>query len=115
MERKIGEICRKSAREILEDKKNRIRVTETNLHKYLGKEKYQYQMANETDEVGIVRGLAWTSVGGVTLQIEVNVMPGKGQDTLTGKLGDVMKESALHRYQLYPFYRRELWSGRGLL
>ena len=69
-------------------------MTETNLHKYLGKEKYQYQMANETDEVGIVRGLAWTSVGGVTLQIEVNVMPGKGQITLTGKLGDVMKESA---------------------
>lgn len=94
LERKVGEICRKSAREILEDKKNRIRVTETNLHKYLGKEKYQYQMANETDEVGIVRGLAWTSVGGVTLQIEVNVMPGKGQITLTGKLGDVMKESA---------------------
>ena len=92
LERKVGEICRKSAREILEDKKNRIRVTETNLHKYLGKEKYQYQMANETDEVGIVRGLAWTSVGGVTLQIEVNVMPGKGQITLTGKLGDVMKE-----------------------
>lgn len=94
LERKIGEICRKSAREILEDKKNRIRVTEINLHKYLGKEKYQYQMANETDEVGIVRGLAWTSVGGVTLQIEVNVMPGKGQIILTGKLGDVMKESA---------------------
>ena len=94
LERKVGEICRKSAREILEDKKNRIRVTETNLHKYLGKEKYQYQMANETDEVGIVRGLAWTSVGGVTLQIEVNVMPGKGQIILTGKLGDVMKESA---------------------
>lgn len=94
LERKIGEICRKSAREILEDKRNRIRVTEINLHKYLGKEKYQYQMANETDEVGIVRGLAWTSVGGVTLQIEVNVMPGKGQIILTGKLGDVMKESA---------------------
>ena len=94
LERKIGEICRKSAREILEDIKNRIRVTEINLHKYLGKEKYQYQMANETDEVGIVRGLAWTSVGGVTLQIEVNVMPGKGQIILTGKLGDVMKESA---------------------
>lgn len=69
-------------------------MTEINLHKYLGKEKYQYQMANETDEVGIVRGLAWTSVGGVTLQIEVNVMPGKGQIILTGKLGDVMKESA---------------------
>ena len=94
LERKVGEICRKSAREILEDKKNRIRVTETNLHKYLGKEKYQYQMANETDEVGIVRGLAWTSVGGDTLQIEVNMMPGEGEILLTGQLGDVMKESA---------------------
>ena len=110
LERKVGEICRKSAREILEDKKNRIRVTETNLHKYLGKEKYQYQMANETDEVGIVRGLAWTSVGGVTLQIEVNVMPGKGQITLTGKLGDVMKESARTGIS----YIRSIGEGYGL-
>ena len=110
LERKVGEICRKSAREILEDKKNRIRVTETNLHKYLGKEKYQYQMANETDEVGIVRGLAWTSVGGVTLQIEVNVMPGKGQIILTGKLGDVMKESARTGIS----YIRSIGEGYGL-
>lgn len=94
LERKIGDICRKAAKEILEDGKKRIRVTESNLHKYLGKERYLYQMANQTDEVGIVRGLAWTSVGGDTLQIEVNVMPGKGEVILTGQLGDVMKESA---------------------
>ena len=94
LEREIGNICRKAAREILEEKRTKVRVTETNLHKYLGKEKYIYQMANLTDEVGIVRGLAWTSVGGDTLQIEVNVMPGKGELILTGQLGDVMKESA---------------------
>lgn len=94
LERKIGDICRKAAREILEDGRKKIRVTETNLHKYLGRELYTYQMANLTDEVGIVRGLAWTSVGGDTLQIEVNVMPGKGEIMLTGQLGDVMKESA---------------------
>lgn len=94
LERQIGDICRKAAREILEEKKEKIRITETNLSKYLGKEKYVYQMANETDEVGIVRGLAWTSVGGDTLQIEVNVMPGKGELMLTGQMGDVMKESA---------------------
>lgn len=94
LERKIGDICRKAAREILEDHKGKIRVTENNLHKYLGKELYTYQMANLTDEIGIVRGLAWTSVGGDTLQIEVNVMPGKGEILLTGQLGDVMKESA---------------------
>lgn len=94
LERKIGDICRKSAREILEQKKEKVRVTESNLHKYLGKEVFIYQMANHTDEVGIVRGLAWTSVGGDTLQIEVNVMPGKGEILLTGQLGDVMKESA---------------------
>lgn len=94
LERQIGDICRKAAREILEDKKEKIRITESNISKYLGKEKYVYQMANETDEVGIVRGLAWTSVGGDTLQIEVNVMPGKGELMLTGQMGDVMKESA---------------------
>lgn len=94
LERQIGDICRKAAREILEEKKEKIRITEANLSKYLGKEKYVYQMANETDEVGIVRGLAWTSVGGDTLQIEVNVMPGKGELMLTGQMGDVMKESA---------------------
>ena len=94
LEREIGNICRKAAREILEEKKKKVRVTEGNLHKYLGKEKYTYQKANLTDEVGIVRGLAWTSVGGDTLQIEVNVMPGKGELILTGQLGDVMKESA---------------------
>lgn len=94
LERKIGDICRKAAREILETNKKKIRVTENNLQKYLGRELYTYQMVNQTDEVGIVRGLAWTSVGGDTLQIEVNVMPGKGEILLTGQLGDVMKESA---------------------
>ena len=94
LEREIGNICRKAAKEIFEHGKKRIQVTERNLVKYLGKEKYTYQMANAEDEVGIVRGLAWTSVGGDTLQIEVNVMPGKGEIMLTGQLGDVMKESA---------------------
>ena len=94
LERKIGDICRKAAREILESQKKAVRVTERNLCQYLGKEVYTYQMANKEDEVGIVRGLAWTSVGGDTLQIEVNVMPGEGEILLTGQLGDVMKESA---------------------
>lgn len=94
LERRIGDICRKAAREFLENKKQSIRVTETNLEKYLGKEKISFEDANEEDEVGIVRGLAWTSVGGDTLQIEVNVMPGKGDLRLTGQMGDVMKESA---------------------
>ena len=94
LEREIGNIGRKAAKEIFEHDKKRIQVTERNLVKYLGKEKYTYQMANAEDEVGIVRGLAWTSVGGDTLQIEVNVMPGKGEIMLTGQLGDVMKESA---------------------
>jgi ATP-dependent Lon protease len=94
LERTIGEICRKAAREILEKEKTNIRVTESNLEKYLGKEKFQYQMVNQEDEVGVVRGLAWTSVGGDTLEIEVNIMPGKGEILLTGQLGDVMKESA---------------------
>lgn len=94
LERKIGDICRKAAREILEMKKESVRVTERNLPHYLGKELYIYQMANESDEVGIVRGLAWTSVGGDTLQIEVNIMPGEGEVLLTGQMGDVMKESA---------------------
>ena len=94
LEREIGNICRKAAKEIFEHDKKRIQVTERNLVKYLGKEKYTYQMANAEDEVGIVRGLAWTSVGGDTLQIEVNVMPGKGEIMLTGQLDDVIKESA---------------------
>lgn len=94
LERTIGEICRKAAREILEKEKSHIRITESNLEKYLGKEKFQYQMVNKEDEVGVVRGLAWTSVGGDTLEIEVNIMPGKGEVLLTGQLGDVMKESA---------------------
>lgn len=94
LERKIGEICRKAARQILEEKKEKITVTGRNLSQFLGKSRYTFQKANETDEVGIVRGLAWTSVGGDTLQIEVNIMPGKGEFVLTGQLGDVMKESA---------------------
>ena len=95
LERRIGEICRKSAREYLEHGKKHIRVSESNLEKYLGKEKITFEDANEEDQVGIVRGLAWTSVGGDTLQIEVNVMPGKGELKLTGQMGDVMKESAM--------------------
>lgn len=94
LEREIGNICRKAAKELLTTEKEKITVTDRNLHKFLGKEKYSYQMANAAPEVGIVRGLAWTSVGGDTLQIEVNVMLGKGEIMLTGQLGDVMKESA---------------------
>ena len=94
LERKISAICRKSAREIVENKKTRVRITERNLNKYLGRERYDYIKANDEDEIGIVRGLAWTAVGGDTLQIEVNVMPGKGAINLTGQMGDVMKESA---------------------
>ena len=111
LERKIGEICRKAARELYNEEfrdsgkeqakqespakaKKIIKVTENRLEKLLGKEKYNYDVINENDEVGIVRGLAWTSVGGDTLQIEVNIMPGKGEFQLTGQLGDVMKESA---------------------
>ncbi|WP_167956217.1 endopeptidase La [Anaerosporobacter faecicola] len=94
LERKIGEICRKVAREILEDKKKSVKITDKNLEHYLGKVRYSFDEINKEDEIGIVRGLAWTSVGGDTLQIEVNVMPGKGNFELTGKLGDVMKESA---------------------
>ena len=94
LERKISAICRKSAKEIVENKKSRVRITERNLNKYLGRERYDYIKANDEDEIGIVRGLAWTAVGGDTLQIEVNVMPGKGAINLTGQMGDVMKESA---------------------
>lgn len=94
LEREIGNICRKAAKEILTTGKKSVTITEKNLFKYLGKEKFTYQMANAADEIGIVGGLAWTSVGGDTLQIEVNVMHGKGEIMLTGQLGDVMKESA---------------------
>ena len=94
LERKIGDICRKTARKILEEKEENVLVTKENLSDFLGREKYTYQQKNKNDEVGIVRGLAWTSVGGDTLQIEVNLMPGKGEFLLTGQLGDVMKESA---------------------
>ncbi len=94
LERKLGEICRKAARETLEKKKKLVKVTEENLEKYLGKVRFTIQTLNDQDEIGIVRGLAWTSVGGDTLQIEVNTMPGRGEFRLTGQLGDVMKESA---------------------
>ena len=94
LERKLGEICRNAARPLYEGEKEKIKVTEQNLEKFLGKEKYSFDKKNDTDEVGIVRGLAWTSVGGDTLEIEVNIMPGKGEFQLTGQLGDVMKESA---------------------
>ncbi len=94
LEREIGNVCRKAAKEILTTEKRKISVTDRNLHRFLGKEKYSYQMANPAPEVGIVRGLAWTSVGGDTLQIEVNIMPGTGDVMLTGQMGDVMKESA---------------------
>lgn len=106
LERKIGAICRKAAKELLEteilqetteegkeQKKDTIKITDKNLEKYLGKIKYTLDEVNKKDEVGIVRGLAWTSVGGDTLEVEVNVVPGKGEVEMTGQLGDVMKES----------------------
>lgn len=95
LEREIEEICRKAAREIVQNDKKHLKVTSKNIEKYLGRKKYDIELANEKDDVGIVRGLAWTAVGGTTLQIEVNTMPGKGQLKLTGQLGDVMKESAV--------------------
>ncbi len=94
LERRIGQICRKAAREILEDGAKSVRVSGKNLEQYLGKKRYTFQKKNKQNDVGIVRGLAWTSVGGDTLEIEVNTMPGKGEFMLTGQLGDVMKESA---------------------
>ncbi len=94
LERQVAGICRKSARKILEDKQQKVEITEENLKDFLGNEKYTVDPANDTDEIGIVRGLAWTAVGGVTLQVEVNLMPGKGEFKLTGQIGNVMKESA---------------------
>ncbi|BBF44339.1 ATP-dependent protease La type I [Lachnospiraceae bacterium KM106-2] len=94
LERTLSKICRKAARQLVEEEATAIKVTTKNLKEFLGKEKYSFEMKNKKDDIGLVRGLAWTSVGGDTLEIEVNVMPGKGGITLTGKLGDVMKESA---------------------
>ena len=94
LERKLGQICRKTARRVLEDKEEQLTVKSRDLGEYLGKKRYDYGLVNEENEVGIARGLAWTSVGGDTLQIEVNLMAGKGKLELTGNLGDVMKESA---------------------
>ncbi len=117
LERRIGKICRKAAREILEGNSKKITVTGKNVQKYLGHEKYSVHLANKKDEIGVVRGLAWTSAGGDTLQIEVNVMPGKGKLQLTGQMGDVMKESAqagisyirsvAERYEIEPEYFQE--------
>lgn len=94
LEREIGKVCRKAAKEILEGEKIAVKINEKNLEEYLGKRKYNINPANEKDEIGIVRGLAWTAVGGETLEIEINSYKGKGELILTGKLGDVMKESA---------------------
>lgn len=94
LERRIASLCRKADREILEKNKASVQITEKNVEKYLGKTIYEFQQKLDQDEVGIVRGLAWTSAGGDTLEIEVNLMPGKGNFELTGQLGDVMQESA---------------------
>ena len=94
LERRIGEICRKTAKLIYSGEKTRVSVTDKNLEEYLGKIKYLPEDEAKKPEIGVVRGLAWTSTGGVTLEIEVNAMPGKGAITLTGQLGDVMQESA---------------------
>ena len=110
LERRVGDICRKAAREVLEKKKTSIRVTERNLDHYLGREKVFFDAAGNEAQVGIVRGLAWTSVGGDTLQIEVNVMPGKGVLQMTGQMGDVMKESA----QIALTYVRSVASDYGV-
>ena len=109
LERKLGEICRKTARKILEDKEETISVNVDNLESFLGRARYTYQRKNKTDEVGIVRGLAWTSVGGDTLQIEVNLMPGKGEFLLTGQLGERDERICPGRYQLYSFRSRGIW------
>ena len=115
LEREIGNICRKAAKELLTTEKEKITVTDRNLHKFLGKEKYSYQMANAAPEVGIVRGLAWTSVGGDTLQIEVNVMPGKGEIMLTGQLGDVNERVRPCRNQLYSICKQKICNRRRFL
>ncbi len=94
LDRNIAKVCRKAAKLIVEDKKKRLKVTSKNIEKYLGRKQFDIDLANEKDDIGIVRGLAWTAVGGTTLQVEVNAMPGKGELKLTGQLGDVMKESA---------------------
>lgn len=110
LERTIGKLCRKAAREIFKDSEAAVKVTKTNLKTYLGNPKYSPEKKNDRAEVGIVRGLAWTSVGGVTLEVEVNVLPGKGELVLTGKLGDVMKESA----QAALSYVRSISEGYGI-
>ena len=108
LERTIGKLCRKAAREIFKDSEAAVKVTKTNLKTYLGNPKYSPEKKNDRAEVGIVRGLAWTSVGGVTLEVEVNVLPGKGELVLTGKLGDVMKESATSALEWVKAHGEEL-------
>ena len=108
LERTIGKLCRKAAREIFKDSEAAVKVTKTNLKTYLGNPKYSPEKKNDRAEVGIVRGLAWTSVGGVTLEVEVNVLPGKGELVLTGKLGDVMKESATIAHEWTMAHYKEL-------
>lgn len=95
LERKIAQICRRTARKIIEKEAESVKVTEANLEKFLGKQVYFPEERRKENEIGIVTGLAWTSVGGTTLEVEVNVMEGKGELVLTGQLGDVMKESAM--------------------
>ena len=94
LERQIGKICRKAAKLVVEEQKEKVRVSGKNIEEFLGKKKFRPDMANAENEIGIVRGLAWTQVGGDTLEIEVNIMPGEGNLILTGQLGDVMQESA---------------------
>lgn len=94
LERTIGKICRKAARQIYQKNEESIKIKKNNIKDYLGNVKYMPEKRSDKADIGIVRGLAWTSVGGVTLEVEVNVLPGKGELALTGKMGDVMKESA---------------------
>lgn len=110
LERKIGDICRKAVKEQIDKGRKSTRVTEQNLEKYLGREKIFFDPVNEEDQIGVVRGLAWTAVGGDTLEIEAVTMPGNGKIQLTGKMGEVMKESA----QIALSYARTLSDEYGL-
>ena len=114
LERKFGEICRKSARKILQEKEKQVVITKDNLEDFLGRSRYTYQKVNEKDEVGIVRGLAWTSVGGDTLQIEVNLMPGKGEFSSDRTAWRCDERVCTGRYQLYSFCGRPVWYQAGI-
>jgi ATP-dependent Lon protease len=98
LERQIATICRKTARQVVSDKVSKVQVTPLNLNQYLGTPRFRYGVAEQDDQVGVATGLAWTEVGGDTLAIEVSIYKGSGRLTLTGKLGDVMKESAQAGY-----------------